>query len=388
MKQTRMIALILALALVVGGVVYATAGSAADSLVSLSYIQSTFMHQMRTAQEAVVTQAQQAALAQVQTRYDAQAALLEDAWAEDVAGQIYAEVSAQVRAAGVEAAVADMVTMTVYRDEVITGAPGCGIIFLSGAGQIAGPSGSEVINVTAGGVRAPGLEIRTEIYYMIAADDGSGIQVTSDSAQVLLSGDYHIDGRYEAQYTDYADALKSLGLFVGSNQGYELERAPTRQEALIMLIRLLGEESDALAFTGTSHFTDLTGWGDGQKYVNYGVHMGYTNGDGPTTFSQYRAADMWMYTTFVLRALGYDDSIGDFVWNATSIELAQSIGLLTEQEARDMQSGAFLRDHVVKLSYNALFATLKSGEMSLGEKLIADGVMTQAQLDAAQQTIK
>ena len=37
-----------------------------------------------------------------------------------------------------------------------------------------------------------------------------------------------------------ADALNSLGLFSGSEAGYELERTPTRAEALVMLLRLTG----------------------------------------------------------------------------------------------------------------------------------------------------
>ena len=44
-----------------------------------------------------------------------------------------------------------------------------------------------------------------------------------------------------------ADALNSLGLFSGSEAGYELERTPTRAEALVMLLRLTGQADAALA---------------------------------------------------------------------------------------------------------------------------------------------
>ena len=37
-----------------------------------------------------------------------------------------------------------------------------------------------------------------------------------------------------------AEALKSLGLFSGTNNGFELDRAPSRVEAAAMLVKLLG----------------------------------------------------------------------------------------------------------------------------------------------------
>ncbi len=40
--------------------------------------------------------------------------------------------------------------------------------------------------------------------------------------------------------------LKEIGVFKGSEAGFELERAPTRLEGLIMLLRLMGLEDEAL----------------------------------------------------------------------------------------------------------------------------------------------
>jgi hypothetical protein len=41
---------------------------------------------------------------------------------------------------------------------------------------------------------------------------------------------------------DRADALKEMGLFAGTNKGYELEALPTRTQAIVFLLRMLGEE--------------------------------------------------------------------------------------------------------------------------------------------------
>ena len=52
---------------------------------------------------------------------------------------------------------------------------------------------------------------------------------------------------FAADFTHCADALHELGLFQGTESGYELDRAPSRVEAGVMLVRLLGAEEDALA---------------------------------------------------------------------------------------------------------------------------------------------
>ena len=61
-----------------------------------------------------------------------------------------------------------------------------------------------------------------------------------------------------------ADALNQLGLFNGTDKGYELEKPLTRLEALIMLIRLSGKEIDALYPEEelTHPFTDTPDWED------------------------------------------------------------------------------------------------------------------------------
>ena len=44
-----------------------------------------------------------------------------------------------------------------------------------------------------------------------------------------------------------ADDLSAIGMFRGTAGGYELDRAPTRSEAAIMLVRLYGAEDAAKA---------------------------------------------------------------------------------------------------------------------------------------------
>ena len=57
---------------------------------------------------------------------------------------------------------------------------------------------------------------------------------------------------------ELATDLKALGLFKGvSDTNFDLNREPTRVEALVMLIRILGKESEALSNNYRHPFTDV-----------------------------------------------------------------------------------------------------------------------------------
>ena len=172
--------------------------------------------------------------------------------------------------------------------------------------------------------------------------------------------------------TGRADKLAALGLFRGTNAGYDLDSAPTRIQGLVMLIRLLGLEEEALAYEGSSPFTDLT-WG--KSYVAYGYANGLTQGTGAATFSPNEPLSAVSYVTFLLRALGYDDAAGDFSWRS-SLSFAADQGMMTAQAASALGSAAMNRGDMVDLSYAALTCGVKGGRQTLAQRLAADGVFT------------
>ncbi len=166
-----------------------------------------------------------------------------------------------------------------------------------------------------------------------------------------------------------ATALKQLGLFKGvSDTDFALNRAPTRTEALVMLIRALGKESEALGGTWSHPFTDVDSWAD--KYVGYGYEKGLTKGVSATEFGTGNAGSD-MYLTFMLRALGYDDSKGDFTWDAPDT-LAKAVGILPDS----VDTSNFLRAEVAVVSWAALEADLKTGMQRLAKNLIVEKVFT------------
>lgn len=168
-----------------------------------------------------------------------------------------------------------------------------------------------------------------------------------------------------------ASRLKALGLFKGvSDTDFDLNRAPTRVEALVMLIRTLGQEDEALDGNWKHPFKDVPQWAD--KYVGYAYEKGLTNGVSSTQFGTDNATAA-TYLTFVLRALGYSDTNNqDFSWK-DPFTLAKSIGILPSA----VNTSNFWRADAVMISYAALPVKLKGASETLSQKLISAGVYTE-----------
>lgn len=187
-------------------------------------------------------------------------------------------------------------------------------------------------------------------------------------AGALLAGSLAVSAA-AADYTACADHLKDLGLFQGTAQGYELDRAPTRGEAAAMLVRLLGEEQTALTLEYSAPFDDLQNWE--KPYVQYLYDIGATTGVSETAFAPETPCTAQMYAAFVLRALGYTEADGDFTY-ADVDDFAQQIGLYG---AAVIDTEDFLRDDVVAASYTALSLIPKGSEQTLLEQLVENGAV-------------
>ena len=176
---------------------------------------------------------------------------------------------------------------------------------------------------------------------------------------------------FAANYTNCADSLHEMGLFQGTQNGYDLDRTPTRAEAAVMLVRLLGKEAEAKALTYTAPFTDLKGWE--KPYVQYLYSNGLANGTNRTTFHPTGKCTAQMYAVFLLRALGYSDT-ADFSY-ANAIETAREqgiydTGIITVQN--------FLRDDAAAASYTALSVSPKNSEGTLLDQLVSENAITEA----------
>lgn len=154
-----------------------------------------------------------------------------------------------------------------------------------------------------------------------------------------------------------AQQLYNLGLFrgVGVNADgtpdFDLDRAPTRAEAVVMLVRLFMDEEAALQGYELEEyfcpFTDVVEWA--KPYIAYAYAHGLTNGQSETTFGCNSPVAASEYLTFVLRAMGYKSGT-DFQWDR-AWELSDQLGIT---DGRYKEAYAFTRGDVAIVSLNVL----------------------------------
>lgn len=187
---------------------------------------------------------------------------------------------------------------------------------------------------------------------------------------ILSFGDLNV----EAQQLNLkeAESLKSLGLFMGTDKGFELDKVATRAESAAMLVRLLGAEKEAKENKHTHPFTDVPKWAD--EYVGYMYKHGLTSGISKDKFGSLEVINGKSYGTFILRALGYDDSSGDFTWE-NALEFIKDLNILDNSELKIIKEQGFRRNELALLSYNSLHAKLKNMDKTLVEELISKGAI-------------
>ena len=174
-----------------------------------------------------------------------------------------------------------------------------------------------------------------------------------------------------SDYDAVAEDLADIGMFRGTAGGFELDRAPTRSEAAIMLVRLYGAEEEAAAAYEageiTLPFTDVGA--TAAPYVAWLYENGIVNGTSATTYGAASACTAQNYVVFLLRALGYQDG-QDFAY-ADALTFAQEKGFYNPL----MFPGEFLRDDLAAVTYQALATDRKDGEAYLLESLIDSGAI-------------
>ena len=334
MKKREILFLIVSVAVLLGvyahGAQAGEPGSSADPFISLDYLQNTFVP---------------TALSQVEKRLG-----------EKLPSQGPQE----------EKKPTSTTELRVKRGDLVTLKSGASATALAGSLWCSTGAGT-TLDLTAGTELSSGPLVHNH-RYLSAEDSITLLSVTSDTAVVRLFGDYQLAPSDQTDYNALANALKTLGLFRGGDvlfgSGYALEEIPTRIQGLIMFIRLLGEESAALAFSGGAYsFPDVPAWA--APYVAYAYGKGYTkgiegpDGEGRVYFGTTNTLSGREYVTFLLRAMGYRDG-EDFRWD-TSVGDARTLGVLTDGEVALLNGSAFLRAQVAYLSFYAMEGPLAEG---------------------------
>ena len=330
------------------------AGNAGDPLISLSYLEGTFSGAVDSRVDEKLNASDEALLSGT------------DTGALDQTGEISAWKESRLKQA-----------------DALIGTTGVSVILLAGQGQVSYDCGA-VVDVTEGKEVSSGTNLQINHRYMAAEDTSASFSVTSKTAVMDYQGGSF---RYSdaVDYNAMASALKALHLFKGSTtgygQGFDLEVVPTRLQALIMFIRVLGEEEQALAWTGTTPFVDIQKNSQVEKYVGYAYSMGYTNGCSPTQFKPSEAVNASQYTEFILRAMGYSSPANTDL--SDTLIRAQAAGVLTGGEVEMLQRDRFLRAELAYISYYALEAWLADGTQTLGNLLQEKGVFASWEWESA-----
>jgi len=196
--------------------------------------------------------------------------------------------------------------------------------------------------------------IQTFLMFVILLGTTSNLFIAVTQASELIT--------HEAE----ARILQTLGLFSGTDHGFELTRVPSRVEGAVMQVRLLGKSEYALGQNFPHPFKDVPVWAD--PYIGYMYTAGLTAGTGPLTFSPELPLTPNQYLSFVLRSLGYNDQNGDFQWDK-AMDKSEAIGLLDSSARKELET-SFRRDEMVLVSYLSLENNLKGSNYTLLQKLV------------------
>lgn len=189
------------------------------------------------------------------------------------------------------------------------------------------------------------------------------------SACLLLSG--LCLGAFAMDPDSAAEDLSGINVFRGTTTGFDLDRAPTRREAAVMLVRLYGAEEEAMRWFAsgyTSHpFADGNDWS--APYIAWLYTYGLTKGVSETSFGADNICSAKDYAVFLLRALGYEDNV-DFTY-AQAEQFAQKAGFYDTR----LFGGEFLRGDLALMTYYALSCRTTGSGQTLLNALVADGAI-------------
>lgn len=185
-------------------------------------------------------------------------------------------------------------------------------------------------------------------------------------------------------YGDQAKKLNELGLYKGVSTvefNPDLGATLNRETGVVMLLRVVGLEKDALAMPAAdvtaalAKFKDaktISSWAKNQ--VAYAVSKGLVVGTTATTFAPKASLNGKAYCTLILRQLGYKVEAGAS-YDAAPTTLSEKGGLTAAEATKFTGKTALIKDDLVGISFGALSAKDSEGKV-LFVKLIDAKVIT------------
>ncbi len=142
-----------------------------------------------------------------------------------------------------------------------------------------------------------------------------------------------------------AKMLQDEGLLKGNENGLDLLKPLTRAEAVTLLVRALGLESEVGNYTD-SQFSDISSDNWASPYAALAKSRGIVNGVSETEFAPDEQVTADQFATFTLRAMGERDF--DYT---EGIKMLVDKGIITQENAETMDF--FTRGDMAKIIYEA-----------------------------------
>ena len=189
----------------------------------------------------------------------------------------------------------------------------------------------------------------------------------------------------DVQYETEAEMLKDLGLFLGTNNGFELEAELTREQALALMIRVMGLEEEVKAMTQPEVAEQMakvvdpetvTDWA--KPYVAYAIKNGLTDGIDAKIKPNVKFAGQLTITgkefiNFMLKGMGYDMT---GKWDDV-LTFAAETGMISAGDAVKFGSITVMkRDFAVAIMASALNGMTANG-VTLAQYLVDQGAVSE-----------
>ena len=162
-----------------------------------------------------------------------------------------------------------------------------------------------------------------------------------------------------------AQMLFELGLFRGTDQGFELERSMTRGEAAVMVTRFFGGEEEALEQNQPAPFDDASSWA--VPYVGWLYRNGLTQGISKIKYGSSQPITFAQFAVMLNRRLDpemrYEQCVEFGCQIASQDQMAQG-------------DRPILRGEAVELAANGLSCMTKADSQNLAMALLEQGVFT------------
>ncbi|PIE77030.1 MAG: hypothetical protein CSA13_01465 [Clostridiales bacterium] len=165
---------------------------------------------------------------------------------------------------------------------------------------------------------------------------------------------------------EVANKLKEYKVLLGNEAGdLMLDEYLTREQAMVVLARLMGVEEDAKNTTLQASFTDVD-HAYYEPFIAYAELKGWTNGIGNGLFGYGKQLTVKEFAAYMLRVLGYD------VEYDKVMEKAGELGLLKDVVTTD-EAASILRGEMAVVMHNTLMTKPANNDMTLLNVLGLEG---------------